>query len=159
LETRKSLETIEAVPLGALVRAVLESKGPMIATKGIGIDAALDEAIAVRGDRFLLQQAIANLLQNAIDFSPAGGRVAVRTAAQGRSVVLTVEDEGPGIPDYAVEKIFNRFYSLQRPDTGRKSTGLGLNFVKEVATLHGGEIRLENLETKGARATLSLPVS
>jgi two-component system sensor histidine kinase CreC len=69
-----------------------------------------------------------------------------------------VDDEGPGIPDQYQEKVFDKFFSLQRPDTGKKSTGLGLNFVREVATLHGGEIRLENLPGKGLRAVLSLPV-
>lgn len=56
------------------------------------------------------------------------------------------------------ERVFDKFISMQRPDTGKKSTGLGLNFVREVATLHGGDIVLENLPVKGLRAVLSLPV-
>ena len=71
---------------------------------------------------------------------------------------VIVEDCGPGIPDYAKERVFDKFFSLQRLDTGRKSTGLGLNLVKEVAVLHKGKIRLENLPEIGLRATLSLPV-
>lgn len=53
-------------------------------------------------------------------------------------IALLVSDDGPGIPDYAIDRIFERFYSLPRPETGRKSTGLGLPFVKEVMELHGG---------------------
>jgi two-component system sensor histidine kinase CreC len=71
---------------------------------------------------------------------------------------LSIADSGPGIPDYAKDKIFEKFFSLQRPDTGKKSTGLGLNFVKEVAELHFGSISLENLQQGGVKATLTLPV-
>jgi two-component system sensor histidine kinase CreC len=67
-----------------------------------------------------------------------------------------VEDDGAHIPAYALDKIFDKFFSLQRPDSGRKSTGLGLNLVKEVAELHQGSIRLENLHPEGVRATLVL---
>ena len=70
------------------------------------------------------------------------------------SIFLTVTDQGPGIPDYALQKVFDKFFSLQRPESGEKSTGLGLNFVREVAELHNGQARLENRSEKGARATL-----
>jgi two-component system, OmpR family, sensor histidine kinase CreC len=75
------------------------------------------------------------------------------------SISMIVEDEGPGVPDLSMPRVFDRFFSLQRPDTGKKSTGLGLNLVKEVAELHGGSITLHNLPEKGLRATLNLPVS
>jgi two-component system sensor histidine kinase CreC len=70
-----------------------------------------------------------------------------------------VTDGGPGIPGYALERVFERFYSLPRPDTGRKSSGLGLSIVREIARLHGGEVELANRSEGGARATLSLPVA
>jgi two-component system sensor histidine kinase CreC len=72
---------------------------------------------------------------------------------------LIIEDCGAGIPEYALEKIFEKFFSLQRPDSGKKSTGLGLNFVREVAILHNGTITLENREDQGVQATLTLPVT
>jgi len=109
------------------------------------------------GDPFLLHQAIANLLQNAIDFSPEGGRLGLDVLVEGDDVLFTVQDEGPGIPAYATGKVFDKFYSLRRPDTGKKSTGLGLTLVREVASLHHGEILLENLPEAGLRATLRLP--
>jgi two-component system sensor histidine kinase CreC len=68
-----------------------------------------------------------------------------------------VTDRGPGIPDYADEKVFEKFYSLARPDTQKKSTGLGLAFVKEIAELHQGRVTLVNGAGGGAVATLSLP--
>ena len=67
-------------------------------------------------------------------------------------------DAGPGIPDYAAERVFERFYSLPRPD-GSRSSGLGLPFVREVAGLHGGTIAVENGEGGGAVATLRLPLA
>ena len=70
---------------------------------------------------------------------------------------VVVRDQGPGIPDYADDKVFERFYSLPRPHSQRKSTGLGLPFVKEVAELHHGRVSLRNGEDGGAIATLSLP--
>lgn len=159
LETKKSLETLEVVLIAPLVRTVLEGKGPMLSRKRLEVEALLDEALTVQGDPFLLHQALANLIQNAIDFSPAGGRIVVRGAASGSGMSLTVEDQGPGIPAYAQERIFQKFFSLKRPDTGKKSTGLGLNFVREVASLHKGRIELENLPSAGFRASLFLPVS
>jgi two-component system sensor histidine kinase CreC len=157
LETKKSLETMEVVPMAPLIRTVLEGKGPMLSRKRLEVEALLDDALAVKGDPFLLHQAIANLLQNAIDFSPAGGRILLRTAVSGSRMNLSVEDQGPGIPEYAKERIFQKFFSLQRPDTGKKSTGLGLNFVREVASLHDGRIQLENLPQAGFRASPSFP--
>jgi two-component system sensor histidine kinase CreC len=115
------------------------------------------EGQVVRADPFLLHQAISNLLQNAIDFSPQEGSIRLDVSVERGRVCFGVEDEGPGIPDYAKEKVLEKFFSLQRPDTGRKSTGLGLNFVREVAVLHKGELVLENLPQKGLRARLSVP--
>jgi two-component system sensor histidine kinase CreC len=69
---------------------------------------------------------------------------------------MAVEDQGPGIPDFARERIFERFYSLPRPGTGVKSTGLGLSFVQEIAHLHGGKIQIENRAEGGCRAELAI---
>ena len=74
-----------------------------------------------------------------------------------RHAVIHIDDEGPGVPDYARERVFDRFYSLQHPDTGRKSSGLGLCFVREAAELHNGSAKLEDREPTGTRATLELP--
>jgi two-component system sensor histidine kinase CreC len=70
---------------------------------------------------------------------------------------FSVRDHGPGIPEYAKVRVFEKFFSLQRPGTGVKGTGLGLNFVREVATLHQGEVHLENCPEGGVCATLTLP--
>ncbi|ACM21987.1 sensor histidine kinase CreC, HAMP domain-containing [Geotalea daltonii FRC-32] len=158
LEARKTLQNVEPVCLNGLLTAVLESKGPILSRKGLQIAFHVDEGASVPGDLFLLHQAVSNIVQNAIDFSPSGGTIAITATVAEGALVIVVDDEGPGIPEYCRDKIFNRFFSLQRPDTGKKSTGLGLNFVREVAILHGGGIQLDNLPDKGLRASLSLPI-
>jgi two-component system sensor histidine kinase CreC len=67
-------------------------------------------------------------------------------------------DSGSGIPDYALDRIFERFYSLPRPGNGRKGSGLGLNFVREIARLHGGDVRLSNRPEGGVCASLFIPL-
>ena len=114
----------------------------------------------VEGDPFLLRRALSNLLDNAIDFSPQGSVVSMQLQVKRRSVEITVSDHGPGIPDYAQDKVFEKFYSLARPHSQKKSTGLGLAFVKEIASLHHGRIELDNRpggEGAGAVARLMLP--
>ena len=115
-----------------------------------------DDAVAL-GDAFLLQRALANLVDNALDFSPAGATVTLGLTRRRRSVDVTVRDVGPGIPDYAEGKVFEKFYSLARPHSKKKSTGLGLSFVKEIAELHHGRATLKNAPGGGVIATLSLP--
>lgn len=136
----------------ALRRQALEGRGLTCATQFTG------EA-RVSGDAFLLQQAVLNLLDNAIEFSPEGGQIEVSTSDDGEAVTLTVRDHGEGAPDYALPQLFERFYSLPRPATGRKSTGLGLALVREVARLHGGDAGFENHPQGGGLATLQLPVA
>lgn len=157
LEARRALESVERVPVTKLVRGVQESKAALLARKGLQLHLQIEDGLEIEGDPFLLHQALSNLLQNAIDFSPPAGRITLRAAGEGAAVRLELEDQGPGIPEYAKPKLFQRFFSLQRPDTGKKSTGLGLNLVQEVAKLHRGLVRLENLDTGGLRAVLVLP--
>jgi two-component system sensor histidine kinase CreC len=159
LESRKSLDRASPVPLAALVAEVVASATSSAQARGLGI-AVVGEPAAnavVVGDAFLLQRALANLIDNALDFSPPGGRVDVELVVHARSVDVVVRDAGPGIPEYAEDKVFEKFYSLARPATAKKSTGLGLSFVKEIAELHRGRVTLKNGVGGGAVATLSLP--
>ena len=107
----------------------------------------------------MIRQAIANVIQNAIDFSPAGASIVISARSISGRVEFSIQDRGPGVPDYALEQVFERFYSLSRPDNGRKGTGLGLTFVREVARLHGGDATLTNRAGGGAIATLALPLT
>ncbi|MEY4564911.1 MAG: hypothetical protein RLZZ618_4188 [Pseudomonadota bacterium] len=161
LETRRSLDQIVPVPVGPLLRDLVNAALPVSAARGVLLQ--LDDSnelatLSVEGDAFLLQRAVANLLDNAIDFSPTGGTVALGVVRNRRTLDITVRDSGPGIPDYAEAKVFEKFYSLARPHSRKKSTGLGLSFVKEIAELHRGRVTLQNAPGGGALATLSLPL-
>lgn len=158
LETLNILDKVESISFDTIIRTVLESKQPLLSKKKLNIHTQIRPEILMKGDSFLLNQAVGNLVQNAIDFSSDHGRIEMAACIKESRIIFTVKDEGPGIPEYAQKKIFDKFFSLQRPDSGKKSTGLGLNFVREVAQLHGGEVRLENRQDKGVRATLILPV-
>jgi two-component system sensor histidine kinase CreC len=157
LENRRETPEMEPVELDALVRTVAEGLEPLLAAKDLTLEIAAADRLTVPGNAFLLHQAVENLVQNALEFSPRGSTVRVAVIPERDRVTITVADDGPGIPDYALDRIFDRFYSLGRPDSGRKSTGLGLNLVREVAATHGGTIRVFNRPEGGALAELSLP--
>ena len=159
LESRKSLDNAAPVAIGALALDVATAAAPSAEARGLHIDVVGGNVSAVvDGDAFLLQRAVANLVDNALDFSPAGGRVRIEVAVHARSCDVVVRDHGPGIPDYAETKVFEKFYSLPRPATAKKSTGLGLSFVQEIAELHRGRVTLKNAFDGGAVATISLPL-
>lgn len=157
LEKRRGLEQVEQVFLAPLVDSLCADKSAILAKNDLTMNADIDAACSVEGERFLLQQAISNLLDNAIDFSPPGTAIDISVSREQGDWRLAIRDHGPGIPEYALERLFERFYSMPRPDSGRKSTGLGLSLVREVAQLHGGDIVVENHPEGGALARLILP--
>ena len=157
LEGRRELGSRVPVALAAIVRTILDGAAPALAKKGLRVDSDVAETITVAGDPLLLDLAVSNLVQNAIDFSPRNGRIAVTCKRDGARIELCIDDEGPGIPEFARSRVFEKFFSLERPETGKKSTGLGLNFAKEVAALHGGSVDINNLPERGLRARLVLP--
>jgi two-component system sensor histidine kinase CreC len=157
LERRSEALRNDTIAAEALIADVVESLHPQTVTKGVAVQVTIHPGIAVRGERFLIRQALANLLQNAIAFSPAGGVITIAAQPQDGRTAISIRDQGPGIPDFAHERIFERFFSLARPDTGRKGTGLGLTFVREVALRHGGTITLANHPDGGTIADLRLP--
>ena len=158
LENRKVIEDIEAFDLSRLVEELIGVMSSQFQQKKISIRSDVSDGMGVRGNPFLIRQAVANLIQNAVEFSSENGTVRISVEQSDGKVRVVVDDNGPGIPDYAKEKIFDRFYSLRRPDTQIKSTGLGLSFVKEVANLHHGTVTVANREEGGARAVLILPI-
>lgn len=156
VEQMRGLSQVEPVDLSALTRETLQTLEPRLRLKNLSVNSALGQSVTVPGNRFLIAQALQNLLDNAIDFSPPGGALTLRLVPEGSLVVWSVRDEGPGVPDYAIGRIFERFYSLPRGEAQDKSSGLGLCLVKEVSDLHGGEIRVENVDhPRGCLARLT----
>lgn len=159
LETRRSLEHVQNVDLAPLLQECVAAAQDAAAPRRVQVALDVHEDAAVEGDPFLLRRAVSNLLDNALDFSPEGGQVRVSLARGPRGARVDVQDQGPGIPEYAQEKVFEKFYSLARPHSRKKSTGLGLPFVREIASLHHGRIELANGVDGGAVATLWLPLA
>ncbi|MEO8741827.1 MAG: two-component system sensor histidine kinase CreC [Lysobacteraceae bacterium] len=159
VEHRQVLENPETFALDGVVQDCAAALESQCAIKAISMRVGkIDPSITIAGDRFLIGQAIRNLLQNALEFSPCDEIIEITLRSEARDAVLTVHDHGPGIPDYALAHVFERFYSLARPD-GQRSSGLGLCFVREVASLHGGNIAVVNATGGGVAATLRLPLA
>jgi two-component system sensor histidine kinase CreC len=159
LEKQQALHAVAPIALPALLAQVLDDCAPRLKQRQqqLTLECA---ALNIVGDALLLRQALGNLLDNAIDFAPSGSTITLRCAPLDDSpprVTIDIIDHGPGIPAYATDRIFERFYSLPRPASG-KSTGLGLPFVREVALLHGGSIEITNRAEGGVCASLRLPL-
>jgi two-component system sensor histidine kinase SenX3 len=114
---------------------------------------------AILGDRDQLTMAIHNLIENAVNYSPADTKVAISTSIQGEIITISVADQGIGIPEAEVERIFERFYRVD-PARSRETggTGLGLSIVKHIITKHGGEISVWSSENVGSTFTIRLPI-
>jgi signal transduction histidine kinase len=150
--TRRSSFT--RVDIAPLLAEVEDLYGALAEERNISLVVQVAAEVPAYGDKALIQQAIANLLDNAVKFSPPGGTVRLSASAAGK-VSITVSDQGPGIPPAERAKATDRFY---RGETARSTpgSGLGLSLVAAVAHLHGGQLRLED-NKPGLRAILVLP--
>ncbi len=153
LEQRRTLERREPIELGVMMAELVAAKESLLG--GLTVENQVATAV-IDGDPFLVRQALSNLLDNAIAFTPSGGTIRLSSSESGPTVTLSIHNTGCEIPDFAKDRIFERFFSLPRPGTDQKSTGLGLPFVKEVAALHGGWLHVGN-SAGGVTAVFSLP--
>lgn len=138
VEHRQHLETKERVDVVAIAGEAIAHCESTLAQAGVTVLREGDPEAWIDGDAFLLRQALVNLVENAADFAPAGSAIVVRIVRESDRVRVEVADRGEGVPEYALPRVFERFYSLPRPAGGSRSSGLGLCFVAEVAGLHGG---------------------
>ncbi|WP_292327252.1 sensor histidine kinase, partial [Mesorhizobium sp.] len=138
-------------------RHVLETQAPAALARNV--DLGLDESgpVPVVGDGTMLREMIVNLVDNALRYTPAGGTVTVRLAAIDGEAVLTVTDDGPGIPADEREHVFERFYRLA--DATEEGSGLGLAIVREVAENAGGRVTLADGAAAGLVVEVRLPLA
>ena len=155
IERAPNLDT-QNVALDGVIQNAVHSVQPQLTQRQIQLSIQLNDHPEVAVDKLLLTQAIVNILDNAIDFSADGARIEIYDEASLRGHHLVIRDHGVGIPEYALDKIYERFYSLARPHT-QKSTGLGLSFVREVMRKHGGDIEIANHPQGGVIVRLILP--
>jgi two-component system, OmpR family, sensor histidine kinase CreC len=158
LEQQRKLRNVETIDLSQLMIDITDEMTVTLKRKEIVLFLPLRQGYSFSGERFLIHQAIYNLLHNAVEFTAEGGTISVEIKQHWGRLFLIISDDGAGIPDYALDKVFDKFYSLQRPDTGKKSSGLGLSLVKEVAELHNGEVTIKPNSPKGTTAILKLPI-
>ena len=157
LEHQQQLNHISNVNLNTLIQTQIDHLGEKSGRKKVSIHLACSPTLQIQAEPFLLGQAIYNVLENALDFSSPKHQIHIRAWQQHTDIFLTVLDQGTGIPDYALTKIFDKFYSLPRPTTQQKSTGLGLNFVQEIIKLHSGSISIANQTSGGVLVSIILP--
>ena len=170
LDAELSREEAESVDLADMLRALAEIEtagrlGPESPQLRLEIASTLSHGAIVRGVEVRLGQVFRNLIANARSFSPPGGRIELRAAKSDDRIVLTVEDEGPGIPPGKEEAIFDRFYS-ERPkeEAFGEHSGLGLSISRQIITAHGGLLTAENRmgpdrAVLGARFVVILPAA
>ncbi|MGP1395316.1 MAG: ATP-binding protein [Inquilinaceae bacterium] len=156
-EAGSAADSFETVDLAAVVASVAELYDPLAAERGIALVTQVTPDLRIRGHRQLLAQALTNLTDNAIKYSPDGGRVEIAGRIAGGRIVLSVADHGPGIPPADRDRVLDRFVRLES-SRSTIGNGLGLSLVAAIATLHGATLTLDD-NAPGLRVTLSFNVA
>ena len=156
LEAQSHLENLHHFDLVDTSRHCLIEVKSLAESKRIELVSILPESLPCHGNEPLIASALKHLLENAIQFSPSGSTVTLEASTSEGTQGITVTDEGEGIPDFAAERAFERFYSY-RSGESPKGNGLGLAFVKEAAELHGGSAMIQKNPEGGTTASIDLP--
>jgi two-component system sensor histidine kinase CreC len=159
LSQLENINTIHAKSAVDIKDLIIEITNSLKTTNpGIIFSISLPESpILIKCDKPLIRDAINNILKNAVEFTPKNGKIEVKTTIDNSEAVITVTDNGAGIPEYALNKVFEKFFSLPRPGKDEKSSGLGLSITKEIIELHKGTITIKSDKTKGTTVTVTLP--
>ena len=159
IEANEKAPGTDLVPVGRLVNEAVEPLLAVAAGRGVTIDVGeVPGDLAVSGNGRDLVSAVANLVDNAVKYSEPAGIITVNVSREDSKVAISVADRGIGIPGRDLERIFERFYRVDRArsrDTG--GTGLGLSIVRHVAANHGGAVRVSSVEGEGSTFVLELP--
>lgn len=148
----------EPIQVASIVEDAVESRQREITDKSLQVESQVNEELFVRGDRERLGIILANILANAIKYSPRGEQISVHAASESSRVILGVRDCGPGIPPEEQPRIFDRFYQVGDPHARRQNgLGLGLAVSKALVELHGGRIWVESVPNQGSTFNVSLP--
>ena len=165
-EATLSREKMKKIDLLNIVSSVVEDFNNDLQNSNKNIKINIDNSklngskLNILGVESKLEQIIANILDNAVSFSPSNSSIIITCNTKKKDAQLVIEDEGPGFNEKNINKVFNRFYS-NRPEKFGEHSGLGLNIVKNIIELHGGSVKAYNQESKkkGARIEVLLPIS
>ncbi len=151
--------SFEAGPLKPVLAEAIALSGVKADEKRIAIDLACDDRLEVRMNPPLLEQAVINLIDNAIKYSPEGSRIRIEARQEPAQISIVVTDEGCGIPAEHLPRIFERFYVVDKSRSRKLGgTGLGLAIVKHIAQAHGGRVAVASTPGQGSTFTIYLPV-
>jgi two-component system phosphate regulon sensor histidine kinase PhoR len=163
IESGGTLHLVDGLDMARLVAQSAERLRLFADRQGVRLEVDAPEGLpAVRGDAARLGQVVVNLVHNAVKFSPEGGDIVVRVRRDGEVVVTSVQDHGVGVPRDAHDRVFERFYKVNRARLRAEAgggTGLGLAIARHVVEQHGGRIWVESVEGSGSTFSFALPVA
>jgi signal transduction histidine kinase len=161
IEAGKLVINKQTIDLAGLMRHNVELNGSIAAKKGIGITLAINDSIPeIVADAVKIEQVLNNLLGNAIKFSPLNSNILVNLGVTEASVLISINDQGPGMASTEIETVFAPFNKGHaRATGGEKSTGLGLAIVRNIIQGHGGKIWVDSIEGLGTTFSFTLPCS
>ena len=149
----------EVTDINENIERVFGRLQPLAFEKGLKLEAQLEPMFSIEADTTLIQEVIHNLIENAIKYTPTGGRVTVTSQEKDDNVIVVVEDTGPGIEPEDLNDIWGKFTRGRNQSMEIKGTGLGLYLVKYFIELHGGQVFMESVLGKGTRVGFSIPVA
>jgi len=157
LEGQRAISNPRAIVLLALIDEVATAHVPLAIQRGIGLVWEARADLTLTGESEALVLLFSNLWANALDFAPEGSAITVSLRRVGPQAVFTMRDTGPGVSDFALPQLGQRFFSLPRPRDGRRGSGLGLAIVRQAAALHGGDVAFAQA-SPGLLVTVRLPM-
>lgn len=156
LEPDAHQNEFEPVALDQLIKQVVANYSTQAEARQIDLGVGACATLTVSGQADNLRMLLSNLIDNAVRYTPPGGRVDVELSSDNGSAQIRISDTGPGIPEAERKRVFERFY--RAPDTEVSGSGLGLSIVKQVAAMHGGKVTLETATDKGLTVQVRLPL-
>ncbi|MCC6615006.1 MAG: PAS domain-containing sensor histidine kinase [Anaerolineae bacterium] len=159
IESGEAILRMVETPLAPLVSEGIERMEDQSDYKNLRLESEVSEELMVLADRDQVRRVLMNLIHNAIKFSPENGRIVIGAEANSIDVTISVIDEGPGVPEEHVQRIFERFYQVDQARSRGEGTGLGLAICKHIVEAHDGRIWAESNEMGGGRFFFTLPLA
>jgi two-component system phosphate regulon sensor histidine kinase PhoR len=159
-EAKREEIVLQELPVAEILQAAIQICSPRIEEENMAISLACAPTITARMNPALLEQAVVNLLDNAVKYSGKGSTIKVEAEKQQGEVLIRVSDNGVGIALQDISRIFERFYRVDKARSAKLGgTGLGLSIVKHIVQAHHGHVSVESSPGKGSTFTLHLPVT